>query len=131
MYFSRKEGELPIVIGSGTSYSVTPNINDFVGPIRPCSTTELNGLNTKITVAGEGDVQWKVQDVFGTIRTITATAYYVPDAGVQLFSPQLYFMKHKCGSYKMDNKGSTLTLRNGITLHFISLIHLRRCRRLS
>ena len=80
MYFSRKEGELPIVIGSGTSYSVTPNINDFVGPIRPCSTTELNGLNAKITVAGEGELQWKFQDVFGRIRTITAGLVTILDA---------------------------------------------------
>jgi hypothetical protein len=118
VYFSRKEGELPIVIDSGASFSVTPNIHDFVGPIRPCSRSELNGLNTKISVIGEGDIQWKFQDVFGTVRTLTATAYYVPDAGVRLFSPQIYFMKHQCGSYTMDHKGSSLTLRDGTTLQF-------------
>jgi hypothetical protein len=119
VYFSQKEGELPIVINSGASYSVTLNINNFVGPIRPCSTNELNGLNAKIrTVVGDGDVQWKVQDVLGTIHTISAAAYYVPDAGVRLFSPQLYFMKHQCGSYFMDYKGSLLTLPDGTTLQF-------------
>jgi hypothetical protein len=38
VYFSRKDGELPIVIDSRASYLVTPNLTDFVGPIRDCST---------------------------------------------------------------------------------------------
>jgi hypothetical protein len=94
VYFSKKEGKLRIVIDSGASYSVTPNVDNFVGPICPYSTTEHNGLNAKITVVGEVEVPWKVQAVLCTIRTVSARAYYVPDAGVQLFLPQLYFMKH-------------------------------------
>jgi hypothetical protein len=54
VYFSRKDGELPIVIDSGASYSVTPNLQDFVGLICECSTKELNGLNAPINVVGKG-----------------------------------------------------------------------------
>jgi hypothetical protein len=53
VYFSRKDQELPIVINSGASYSVTPNLKDSVGPIRECSTKELNGLNAPINAVGE------------------------------------------------------------------------------
>jgi hypothetical protein len=74
VYFSRKDGEPPIVINSGASYSVTLNLQDFVGPIRECSTKELNGLNAPINVVGEGKVDWKIQDVFGTVRSIKTTA---------------------------------------------------------
>jgi hypothetical protein len=55
LYFSQK-GELPIVIDSGTSFPVTPNINNLVGPIRPSSTSDFNGLNATITVISEGGV---------------------------------------------------------------------------
>jgi hypothetical protein len=109
VYFSRKDRELPIVIDSGASYSVTPNLQDFVGPIRECSTKELNGLNAPINVVGEGEVDWKIQDVFGTVRSIKTTAYYVPEASVRLFSPQISFLKWKHGSYLMDHAGTKLT----------------------
>jgi hypothetical protein len=118
VYFSRKDGELPIVIDSGASYSVTPNLQDFIGPIRECSTKELNGLNALINVVGEGKVGWKIQDVFGTVRSIKTTAYYVPEASVRLFSPQIYFLKWKHGSYLMDHAGTRLTLKDGTSLTF-------------
>jgi hypothetical protein len=118
VYFSRKDGELPIVIDSGASYSVTPNLQDFVGPIRECSTKELNGLNAPINVVGEGEVDWKIQDVFGIVRSIKTTAYYVPEASVRLFSPQIYFLKWKHGSYLMDHAGTRLTLKDGTSLTF-------------
>ena len=50
VYFSRDKKELPIVLDTGASFCITPNVDDFVGPIEPCSTSELNGLNAKITV---------------------------------------------------------------------------------
>ncbi len=70
VYISRKRGELPIVIDSGASYSVTPTLADFVGPIEPCSNKELNQLNATIKVIGHGTVKWKIQDLFGTVRSV-------------------------------------------------------------
>jgi hypothetical protein len=57
VYISRKQGELPIVIDSGASYSVTPTLEDFMGPIEPCSTSELNGLNVTIKEIRVGTVE--------------------------------------------------------------------------
>jgi hypothetical protein len=118
IYFSRKDNQLPIIIDTGASFSVTPNLDDFLGPIRPCTTKELNGLNSSITVVGVGTVEWKVQDLFGAVRSIKTDAYYVPDAGVRLFSPQVYFQKHKRGSYTVDHEKTILELIDGTTLHF-------------
>jgi hypothetical protein len=118
VYFSRKDGGLPIVINSGASYSVTPNFQYFVGPIWKCSTKELNGLNAPIHAVGEGEVDWKIQDVFATVRSIRTTVYYVPEASVRLFSPQIYFLKWKHGSYNMDHAGIRLTLKDGTSLTF-------------
>jgi hypothetical protein len=105
VYFSRQEGELPIILDSGASHLVTPNHSDFLGPIRPCTTKELNGLNSSIQVIGVGGtVEWTIQDLFGAVRAIKTESYYVPDAGGRLFSPQVYFQKHKKGSYYMDHE---------------------------
>jgi hypothetical protein len=118
LYLSCKDNDLPIVIDSGASFLVSPTISDFVGAIQPCYTTHLNGLKGKINVVGEGDVEWTVQDIFGTTRKLCSTAYYIPDASVRLFSPHTYFQKWSAGSFKMDYKGTYLTLKDVTTLAF-------------
>jgi hypothetical protein len=90
LYLSRKDNDLPIVINSGASLSVSLTISDFVSAIRPCCTTHLNGLKGKINVVGERDVEWTVQDIFGTTRKLRSTAYCIPGASVRLFLPQTY-----------------------------------------
>jgi hypothetical protein len=105
-------------IDYGASSSVSPTISDFVGAIRSCRTTHLNGLKGKSNVVDEGDVEWTVQDIFGTTRKLRSTAYYIPDASVRLFSSQTYFQKWSAGSFKMDHKDTYLTLKDGTTLNF-------------
>ena len=66
VYLSDKGDDLlPIVIDSGASISLTANYNDFVGPIRPATITELRGLSHTTKVHGVGKVEWTVRDVFG------------------------------------------------------------------
>jgi hypothetical protein len=91
VYMSRKQDKLPIVIDSGALYSVTPNLADFVGPIEKCSTSELNGLNHTIKVIGQGTVEWKIQDLFGTVRSIKTMAFYVPDGKYSPILPASVF----------------------------------------
>jgi hypothetical protein len=43
VYLSQKEEELPIVINPGASFSMTPNLEEFLGPIEACDCAELNG----------------------------------------------------------------------------------------
>jgi hypothetical protein len=118
VYFSRDKRELPIVLDTGASFCITPNVDDFVGPIESCSTSELNGLNAKIAVVGQGTVEWKIQDLFGVVRSVKCRAYYVPAASVRLFSPQCYFQKEKRGSLFMDHARTRLTLHCGTILEF-------------
>jgi hypothetical protein len=76
VYFLKKDGELPIVVDSGASYSITPNFNNSVVLIRECLTKEeLNELNTPMNVVGKGKFNWKIQDLFGFIRSIKTTSY--------------------------------------------------------
>jgi hypothetical protein len=97
---------------------VTPNLDDFVGPIEKCETSELNGLNATIKVIGQGTVEWKIQDLFGTIRSVKTKAFYVPDASIRLFSPQAYFLKNLQASLFMDHARTTLKLNCGTELQF-------------
>ena len=77
--------------------SLTPNLNDFIGPIHPCGIYEMNGLTASAGVVGKGTVERTIQDLFGTTHTIHTLAYYVPEANIHLRSLQSCFQEHDCG----------------------------------
>ena len=118
IYFSNRMDDLPIVIDSGATLSLTPNRNDFIGPLRPAPMSELNGLSHTTAVEGVGTVEWTIRDLFGTTRTIRTEAYYVPKATIRLFSPQAYFQESNAGQFLMTSRRSVLTLADGSKLEF-------------
>jgi hypothetical protein len=118
VYQARNHPELPIVIDSGASVSVTPRIRDFRGPLQKCPTKSLDGLTSKTEVLGMGKVTWEVQYSYGVKRTITTTAYYVPTASIRRFSPKVYFDEQNGGSYHMERGMTRLTLGDGMPLTF-------------
>jgi len=116
--YSSSTDSLPIVIDTGASVTLSPNPDDFIGPIKPCSATRVNGLSSSTIVAGVGTVRWTIRDVMGTVRSIKTEAYYVPAASIRLFSPQKYFKEQGSGSLLADKDGATLTLQEGTRLVF-------------
>ena len=110
--------QTPIVIDSGASVCLTPFQSDFITPIKDTSLSDLNGLSSTTKVVGEGTVSWTVYDMFGTVRTIKCTAYYVPDASIRLYSPQQYFQERSGGNLYLDQTRTTLTLADGSQLSF-------------
>jgi hypothetical protein len=118
IYFSNKKDDLPMVIDTGGSKSVTPVIEDFIGELRPADVNDLQGLSTSTSVLGVGTVRWTIRDVFGCTRTIETEAYYVPHATIRLFSPQRYFQENDAGSFWCDSRRSILTLADGSDLEF-------------
>jgi hypothetical protein len=117
VYFSTKD-DLPIVIDTGGSFSVTPNVDDFEGNLRPADIDDLQGLSASAVVAGVGIVKWNIKDVFGSTRTIRTQSYYVPEAAIRLFSPQSYFQEQDAGELWCNAKRSVLTLADGSQLEF-------------
>lgn len=117
-YFSNKEDDVPIVIDTGASLSVSPFESDFVSNIRPTETDDLQGLSGATEVKGRGKVRWTIRDVFGSVRIIETEAYYVPRASIRLFSPQRYFQEQDAGEYWCDSQRSVLTLADGSSLEF-------------
>jgi hypothetical protein len=116
--FSNRPDDLPIVIDTGASTSLTPNIADFVGELQLSKTTEITGLNSTSTIKGVGTVEGSSCDVFGTIRVIRTPAYYVPDATIRLFSPQTYFKENGHGECRVNSTGTSLELADGSMLEF-------------
>ena len=110
VYLSRSEQDnLPIVIDTGASVTLTPNVNDFIGPIEPCDLLQIHGLADASNVSGAGLVKWTVIDVFGCVRTLRTWAYYVPSATIRLFSPQTYFKENPGSSLYLDSSKTVLT----------------------
>ena len=90
-----KQSSLPTVIDSGASMSLSPLRSDFV-TFKECSTT-ISGVSAKAQVQGTGTVRWRIADQHGVPCIIETEAYYVPEAGIRLYSPQHHFREHSSG----------------------------------
>ena len=112
VYLSSDSSNYPIVIDSGASFSLTPNIEDFITPLTPVN-VKLTNLDGETPVAGVGTVEWVIRDVNGKVHTIRCEAFYVPKAQIRLYSPQQYFMEHGEGHLFMDKDKTVLTLPGG------------------
>jgi hypothetical protein len=115
VYLGLNAADAPIVIDSGASLSISPYQGDFVGDIEQLNST-IQGISTVTKIAGVVTVRWTFKDVFGTIKIIETRAYYIPDAGVRLFSPQVYFQEQQAGSYLMTSMNTFLTTADGCVL---------------
>jgi hypothetical protein len=118
IYVSSNNKELPIVIDTGASSSITPIASDFTSEISKADLQELKQVNGTTPVCGQGIVDWPIEDVDGIRRSITTDAYYVPDAGIRLFSPQAYIGKNTTSMLICDSTGIRFTLKCGTVLRF-------------
>ena len=120
IYHSSKHDELPIVIDTGASCSLTPIHSDFIGAIEPSNIPTLNNISGKTPVVGQGLIEWNIQDVKGILKPIQTTAYYVPTATIRLFSPQTYISDDKSNTSQMtlNKDGITFILSCGTRLQF-------------
>ena len=71
----------PIRIDNHSSYCVTNNKRDFVGPLKPLH-ANVKGIGGTVNVQYKGTVRWQWEDDFG--RT---TAHYIPDTIYMPSSP--------------------------------------------
>jgi hypothetical protein len=113
--------DLPVVLNTGDSVSLTPILSDFVTPLVPTALTELKGLTSKTNVVGRGMIEWPISDFWNVPGVIRTMAYYVPDASIRLFSPQSYFQEHhenKQGRCVIQGKKATLELHDNMVLEF-------------
>jgi hypothetical protein len=118
VYKALKTTELPIIIDSGASISLTPRLEDFHGTLKQCKLGHIQGIKSEIAVLGFGFVYWQVEDKYGVTRVIRTKAYYVPEAKIRLLSPQSYLQEHKRGRFLLEHTHTTLELADGSLLTF-------------
>ena len=118
IYVSSSGDELPIVIDTGASNSITPLPEDFTGVIKRSRLQCLKQTNGTTPVCGEGNVVWDIEDFYGIRRSITTASYFVPSATIRLFSPQVYIGTNDTAKMTLDRSGLQLTLTCGSVLHF-------------
>jgi len=118
VFLSQNHCDLPIIIDTGASCSLTPNATDFTGPLSKADISGLSQVSGRATVAGSGTVAWNIEDQNGVRRKITTNAYFVPSATVRLFSPQVYIGNNRKARLLVDHRGASLTLKCGSTLSF-------------
>ena len=120
VYHSNKPDELPIVIDTGASCSITPVHSDFISTIQPSKVPVLNNISGTTAVVGQGTIEWNIQDANGIVKPIQTSAYYVPQATIRLFSPQVYINndKSKTSEMTLNSRGINLVLSCGTRLFF-------------
>lgn len=111
--------DMPIVLDTGASTSITPVLSDFIGPLEPTPISEITGLNSKTRIVGKGTVEWAICDYWNVVRVVRTTAYYVPDIDIRLFSPQAFFQENgDKGRCVVRGRTITLELPDGSHLEF-------------
>jgi hypothetical protein len=74
--------DIPVVLDTSSSVTLTPILSDFVGPLVPTALTELKGLTSKTNVVGQGVIKWPIRDYWNVPGIIRTTAFYVPNASI-------------------------------------------------
>ncbi len=76
-----------LIIDSGASVCITPHRSDFVSYQK--SKMKIKDSSSSKTVAGEGLLWWKVEDIAGQTVTLELLGYHILGAEVCLLSPQV------------------------------------------
>ena len=92
--FNLNHPDVPIVMDTGCSFSVTPFLGDIIGELEQADVNEMHGLKDSCKVTGMGLAKWPIRDVFGRNADLLVKCYVIPDARVWLCSTQSYFQQH-------------------------------------
>jgi hypothetical protein len=110
----KKESTFSIIWDSGASVSISPNKDDFVGPMTsPGIGTRLKGIVKGLSIQGKGHVMWTVLDTSGQLRALKVPAYYVPQARVRLLSTTSLLQSYPGETINMEAHQLTLSGTNG------------------
>jgi hypothetical protein len=81
--------DVPIILNSGCSITVTNNPNDFLpNSLRKRQFTEVKGISSGLKIDRIGVVNWKLRVVDGHIGGVQVQAIYVLACPFPLLSPQ-------------------------------------------
>jgi hypothetical protein len=83
----KKESTFSVIWDSGASISISPDCDDFVGPMSSaCIGMRLKGIVKGLSIQGQEYILWAVLDTSGQVKALKVPAYYMPQARVRLLS---------------------------------------------
>ena len=106
---NKKESQFPIVWDSGASVCVTPDRNDFTLYRTTTDIKTVKGVGgNNSTVVGQGEVEWSICDINGSLRKFVLPAFHIPTCKARLISTTGLLTTYQ-GEYITINENS-LTL---------------------
>jgi hypothetical protein len=109
----RTTGETRVIWDSGASISVTPSMDDFLGPFSTTTThDELQGLAKGLKICGQDHVLWVFPDMTGALHLIKVPAHYVPETQVRLLSTTSLLQTYQPETIFMEDCQLTLSGTN-------------------
>jgi len=109
--------EVPVVIDTGCSMSVSPCAEDFQGEVEPLDQL-MHGLDGAAKVHGVGWVEWPIIDVFNNVNVMRTRCYHTPKAEMWLLSMQTIFQENQAVTLTQHYEKVVLNSPNGPTLTF-------------
>jgi hypothetical protein len=80
--------DLPLIVDTGASTSLTPSKDDFIPETYEQTPVEhVEGISGTLPIIGKGKVRWTILDDDGKPHTLVAETVHAPKATVRLFSP--------------------------------------------
>jgi hypothetical protein len=81
--------DVPIILDSGCSITVTNDPSDFIPrSLRKSQFTEVKGISSVLKIEGIGVMSWKLKDINSHIVNLQVQAIYVPACPFCLLPPQ-------------------------------------------
>jgi hypothetical protein len=106
----KKESTFSVIWDSGASISISPDRDDFVGPMSSaCIGTRLKGIVKGLSISGQGHVLWAVLETSGQLRALKVPAYYAPQARVRLLSTTSLLQTYPDKKINMESHRLTLS----------------------
>ena len=110
IFLAERDPDMPIVIDTGASVSLTPNKNDFIS--FEARESSVHGIGAVSKVQGVGTVRWQIYDLNNHKHTIETRALYMPEAGIRLYSPQTHFQENTDGTMHITHDKVRLQFPN-------------------
>ena len=93
-----------VIWDSGASISISPDKNDFIGPLEsPGAITQLKGIAKGLRIEGFGHVMWAINDSSGNLRMVKVPAYFAPKVRVRLLSTTSLLQTYPDESIKIES----------------------------
>ena len=104
-----KENTFQVIWDSGASMCVSPDKDDFVGPLTSAPwNLKLQGIAKGLRIKAVGHVLWSVIDAHGRLRHLKLPAYYAPDAPCRLLSTTVLLQTYKPERLNVTAEAMTL-----------------------